>query len=199
RSCSSSVSRSSTTRTTAVGTPARRPTAPASTATPARCGRCGRVWSNGCGAPSTASRWPTCSATKDTSLPCCGRAWRTSWPRRRLSSAYPSAARRSQEATMTTPTSTILELADRAYRHGFETPVEADTVPRGLSEDVIRQISARKQEPAFLLEWRLKAYRHWLTMQEPRWANVRYGPIDYQDIIYYAAPKPKNTPGSLDE
>jgi len=100
---------------------------------------------------------------------------------------------------MTTPTSTIQELADRAYRHGFETPVEADTVPRGLSEDVIRQISARKQEPAFLLEWRLKAYRHWLTMQEPRWANVRYGPIDYQDIIYYAAPKPKNTPGSLDE
>jgi Fe-S cluster assembly protein SufB len=100
---------------------------------------------------------------------------------------------------MTTATNTIRELANREYQHGFETPIEADTVPRGLNEDVIRQISARKHEPAFLLEWRLKAYRHWLTMQEPTWANVRHVPIDYQDIIYYAAPKPKKALASLDE
>jgi Fe-S cluster assembly protein SufB len=100
---------------------------------------------------------------------------------------------------MTTSTNTIRELANREYQHGFETPIESDTVPRGLSEDIIRQISARKKEPAFLLEWRLKAYRHWLTMQEPRWANVRYTPIDYQDVIYYAAPKPKKALASLDE
>jgi Fe-S cluster assembly protein SufB len=100
---------------------------------------------------------------------------------------------------MTTATSTIRELANREYRHGFETPVEADSVPRGLNEDIIRQISARKREPGFLLEWRLKAYRHWLTMVEPRWAHVRYAPIDFQDIIYYSAPRPKKTPGSLDE
>lgn len=100
---------------------------------------------------------------------------------------------------MTTATSTIRELANREYQHGFETPIEAFTVPRGLNEDVIRQISALKKEPAFLLEWRLKAYRHWLTMAEPKWAHVHYGPIDYQDIIYYSAPKPKKTLDSLDE
>ncbi len=90
---------------------------------------------------------------------------------------------------MTTATQTIEEFANREYQHGFETLIEADTVPPGLNEDVIRVISAKKQEPAFLLEWRLKAYRHWLTMTEPKWPNVRYPPINYQDIIYYSAPK----------
>jgi Fe-S cluster assembly protein SufB len=91
-------------------------------------------------------------------------------------------------------------LVGQKYRHGFVTDIESDTLPPGLNEDVIRAISLRKREPAFMLEWRLKAYRHWLTMQEPRWARVHYNPIDYQSISYYSAPKPKaNAPKSLDE
>ena len=90
-------------------------------------------------------------------------------------------------------------LLKRRYEAGFVTEVEEETVPPGLNEDIIRLISAKKEEPEFLLEWRLKAYRHWLTMQEPRWAHVRYQPIDYQAIRYYAAPKQKDRPKSLDE
>src|SRR5262249_17749057 len=93
--------------------------------------------------------------------------------------------------TMTTATSTIEQLANREYQYGFVTDVDADTVPRGLNEDIIRAISAKKKEPPFMLEWRLKAYRHWLTMEEPRWwPNLQIAPINYQDIIYYADPKP---------
>jgi Fe-S cluster assembly protein SufB len=93
----------------------------------------------------------------------------------------------------------VEELAREGYRYGFVTEVEADTVPRGLSEEIIRTISRKKGEPAFMLEWRLKAFRRWLTLEEPTWANVRYTPIDYQDIIYYSAPVPKKTLGSMDE
>src|SRR5919197_6446559 len=101
---------------------------------------------------------------------------------------------------MTTATSTIQELASREYQHGFVTDIESETVPPGLNEDIVRLISAKKAEPEWLLEWRLKALRHWFTMKEPRWANVRYGPIDYQSIVYYAAPKQrKDRPRSLDE
>ena len=96
-------------------------------------------------------------------------------------------------------TSSIETLVNREYQYGFVTDIESDTIPRGLSEDVIRLISAKKEEPAFMLEWRLKAYRRWLTMKEPHWANVTYPPIDYQDISYYSAPKQKKTLGSLDE
>ncbi|MGH8323576.1 MAG: Fe-S cluster assembly protein SufB [Steroidobacteraceae bacterium] len=78
------------------------------------------------------------------------------------------------------------------YRHGFVTDIEADTVPPGLNEDVIRLISAKKGEPEFMLAWRLKAYRHWITMQEPHWAHVQHAPIDYQAISYYSAPKTQN-------
>ena len=95
---------------------------------------------------------------------------------------------------------TIQELANQEYKYGFVTDIEADAIPRGLNEEVVRTISARKNEPDFLLEWRLRAYRHWLTMKEPAWHNVHYPPIDYQDIIYYAAPKSgKDGPKSLDE
>ena len=87
----------------------------------------------------------------------------------------------------------------RDYAAGFVTPLEAEMAPKGLSEDIIRLISAKKKEPEWLLEWRLKAYRHWLTMTPPRWAHVHYPPIDYQDIYYYAAPKLKKAPKSLDE
>ena len=97
----------------------------------------------------------------------------------------------------TTATSAIEALAEQEYAYGFVTDVEQDTVPPGLSEDVIRLISARKDEPEWLLEWRLRAYRHWLTMTEPTWSNVRYPPIDYQAISYYAAPRKR--PASLDE
>ena len=101
---------------------------------------------------------------------------------------------------MSSPPNTIETLATQEYKWGFVTDIEADSIPRGLSEDVIRLISAKKQEPEWLLEWRLKAYRHWQTMREPSWANVHYPPIDYQDIIYYAAPKSKkDAPKSLDE
>jgi Fe-S cluster assembly protein SufB len=100
---------------------------------------------------------------------------------------------------MTTATRTIEELANREYQYGFVTDVEAETVPKGLNEEVVRLISEKKREPAWLLEWRLKAYRTWLTMTEPTWQNVRYPAIDYQDIIYYSAPKKKPTLNSLDE
>jgi len=100
---------------------------------------------------------------------------------------------------MTTETRTIEELANREYKYGFSTDVEADTIPIGLNEDVIRIISAKKHEPEWLLEWRLKAFRAWLTMTEPTWHNVHYPPIDYQSISYYSAPGKKPKYNSLDE
>lgn len=100
---------------------------------------------------------------------------------------------------MTTATSTIQELANQEYKHGFFTDIEEDKIPRGLSEDIIRLISAKKKEPDFMLQWRLKAYRHWLTMKDPTWAHIKYPRINYQDIIYYSAPKPKKVLNSLDE
>jgi Fe-S cluster assembly protein SufB len=101
---------------------------------------------------------------------------------------------------MASQISSIETLANQEYKWGFITDIEADTVPAGLNEDIIRLISARKNEPEFMLEWRLKAYRHWLTMEEPTWANVHYPPINYQEIIYYSAPKTnKDRPKSLDE
>ena len=84
---------------------------------------------------------------------------------------------------------TIEQFVESEYKYGFTTDVETDTAPPGLSEDIIRLISRKKNEPEFMLEWRLKAYRHWLTMEEPKWPNVHYPPIDYQSIVYYAAPK----------
>ncbi|HZY30494.1 MAG TPA: Fe-S cluster assembly protein SufB [Candidatus Methylomirabilis sp.] len=100
---------------------------------------------------------------------------------------------------MSASTDNLKELVNREYKYGFVTDIETDSVPPGLNEDVIRLISSKKGEPEWLLEWRLKAYRHWLTMSEPTWANVHYPPIDYQDIIYYSAPKKKEGPKSLDE
>ena len=101
---------------------------------------------------------------------------------------------------MTTATSEIQQLANREYKYGFVTDVETDAVPPGLNEDTIRTISAKKNEPPFMLEWRLKAFRHWQTMQEPRWwPNLKFGPIHYQDIVYYSAPKQTKKLNSLDE
>src|SRR2546427_12906659 len=85
------------------------------------------------------------------------------------------------------------------YKYGFVTDIEADVIPPGLSEDVIRLISAKKGEPEWMLEWRLRAYRNWLKMSQPHWANVRYGPIDYQAISYYAAPKKRPQLESLEQ
>ncbi len=93
----------------------------------------------------------------------------------------------------------LKDLTKQQYKYGFVTDVEVDAVPRGLNEDIIRMISAKKSEPSFMLEWRLKAYRHWLTMQEPTWANVHYPKINYQDIVYYSAPKTKKKLDSLEE
>jgi Fe-S cluster assembly protein SufB len=90
-------------------------------------------------------------------------------------------------------------LVNQEYKWGFVTDIEADTIAPGLSEDVVRLISEKKSEPAFLLDWRLKAYRGWLKMAEPHWANVQYDPIDYQKIVYYSAPRTKKALGSLDE
>src|SRR3979411_1423682 len=85
------------------------------------------------------------------------------------------------------------------YKYGFETLIESDKAPKGLSEDTVRFISAKKGEPEWMLAWRLEAYRRWLTMSEPTWARVNFGPIDYQDLYYYSAPKKKDGPKSLDE
>src|ERR1700723_493387 len=85
------------------------------------------------------------------------------------------------------------------YKYGFETLIESEKAPKGLSEDTVRYISARKNEPEWMLAWRLDAYRRWQTMHEPKWAKVDYGPIDYQDLYYYSAPKQKAGPKSLDE
>ncbi|HKP50822.1 MAG TPA: Fe-S cluster assembly protein SufB, partial [Gemmatimonadales bacterium] len=96
--------------------------------------------------------------------------------------------------------SSVEHLVNQQYKYGFVTDIEADVAPKGLSEDVIRLISAKKREPEWLLEWRLKAYRGWLKMQEPHhWANIRYTPVDYQSISYYAAPRTTKPLGSLDE
>ena len=100
---------------------------------------------------------------------------------------------------MTTSTETIEQLATREYKYGFVTDIEADTFPPGLDEDVIRALSAKKQEPEWMLEFRLKAYRAWLGMTEPTWHNVHYNAIDYQAISYYSAPKKKPVLNSLDE
>jgi Fe-S cluster assembly protein SufB len=93
----------------------------------------------------------------------------------------------------------IHEIAQQDYKYGFVTDIESDTAPPGLSEDIIRFISAKKDEPEWMLDWRLKSYRHWLTMKEPTWANVHYPPIDYQASSYYSAPKQKKKLNSLDE
>ena len=92
----------------------------------------------------------------------------------------------------------VEELAEQEYKYGFVTDIESETLPPGLNEDVIRQISAKKNEPEFMLKWRLKAYRHWLTLKEPEWGNIRYPRIDYQGISYFSAPK-KTGLESLDE
>ncbi len=93
----------------------------------------------------------------------------------------------------------LRELTEQKYKYGFVTEIEADQVPPGLNEEIIRLISRKKGEPQFLLDWRLRAYRHWLGMEEPRWANVKYKPIDYQAIVYYSAPRPRKKLGSIDE
>ncbi|MGA9119605.1 MAG: Fe-S cluster assembly protein SufB [Bacteroidota bacterium] len=100
---------------------------------------------------------------------------------------------------MSTEQTTIEQLANQEYKYGFVTTIESDTAPKGLNEEVIRMISAKKQEPEWMTEWRLKALRHWRTMEEPRWPNVKYPPIDYQNISYYSAPKMKAGPKSLNE
>jgi Fe-S cluster assembly protein SufB len=104
---------------------------------------------------------------------------------------------------MSSNTDTIRELAQQEYKWGFVTNIEQESAPRGLNEDIIRFISAKKDEPEFMLEWRLRAYRHWASLEtaqaEPKWANIHYDPINYQDIIYYSAPKQKPNLKSLDE
>jgi len=104
---------------------------------------------------------------------------------------------------VTTANQQVKTLAEQGYKYGFVTPIESETAPKGLSEDIVRWISAKKNEPEFMLDWRLKAYRHWKSLHErdqlPRWANVRFPAINYQDIIYYAAPKSKKKYNSLEE
>ncbi len=100
---------------------------------------------------------------------------------------------------MSTATQAIDDFVSKEYNAGFVTDIEMETVPRGLTEEIVRLISAKKNEPEWLLDWRLRAYRHWLTMPEPEWHNVTYPKIDFQNIIYYAAPKQKVTLNSLDE
>ena len=93
----------------------------------------------------------------------------------------------------------IEELANQEYKYGFVTEIDSDTFKPGLNEDVIRALSEKKEEPEWMLEWRLKAYRQWLKMVEPQWPNVNYPPVDFQEISYYSAPKQKKKLNSLDE
>jgi Fe-S cluster assembly protein SufB len=103
------------------------------------------------------------------------------------------------EIMSNTEITTIEELANRVYKYGFVSDIEAESFVKGLNEETIKKLSKIKDEPEWLMEWRLKSYRHWLTMEEPHWANVHYNKIDYQDIIYYSAPKKKPKLNSLDE
>ena len=98
-----------------------------------------------------------------------------------------------------TEVSSIEELANKEYKYGFVSDIESESFPLGLNEDIICKISRIKNEPEFMLEWRLKAYHHWLTLKEPNWANIHYDPIDYQSISYYSAPKKKPKLSSLEE
>src|ERR1700741_4636259 len=104
---------------------------------------------------------------------------------------------------MSTNVNTIRDLAEREYKWGFVTDVEEERVHKGLNEEIIRVISAKKNEPEFMLQWRLRAYPHWAPLEkadaEPKWANIQYGPIHYQNITYYSAPKRKPTFKSLEE
>src|ERR1019366_2150181 len=104
---------------------------------------------------------------------------------------------------MSTDVKTIRELAGREYKWGFVSDVESESLPKGLNEETVRLISAKKREPEFMLEWRLKAYRHWASLEkaqaEPKWANIKYGPINYQDIVYYSAPRQKPNLKNLEE
>jgi len=100
---------------------------------------------------------------------------------------------------MSTEIKKIEQLANREYKYGFVTEIEADAIPKGLNEDIIRLISRKKNEPDFMLQWRLKAFRHWQKMAEPRWPNVKFPTINYQDIVYYSAPKQKKQIKSLDD
>ncbi|MGH9792661.1 MAG: Fe-S cluster assembly protein SufB, partial [Candidatus Acidiferrales bacterium] len=104
---------------------------------------------------------------------------------------------------MSTNVKTIRDLAEREYKWGFVTEIEEERVPKGLNEETIRLISEKKNEPDFMLQWRLKAFRHWASLEraeaEPTWANIKYGPIDYQNITYYSAPKKKPSLTSLEE
>jgi Fe-S cluster assembly protein SufB len=100
---------------------------------------------------------------------------------------------------MATALETVQDYTAKAYKYGFSTAIESDLAPKGLNEDIVRLISAKKNEPEWMTEWRLEAFRRWLTMEEPQWQKVGYPPIDFQDIHYYAAPKIKERPKSLDE
>ncbi len=104
---------------------------------------------------------------------------------------------------MSSSVDTIRDLTQQDYKWGFITEIESERVPRGLNEDTVRLISAKKNEPEFMLQWRLKAFRHWVSLEkaeaEPKWANIKYGPIDYQDMVYYSAPKQKPGLNSLSE
>lgn len=96
-------------------------------------------------------------------------------------------------------TTTLENYTKSDYKYGFTSNIDTELIPKGLNEDIIRLISSKKDEPQWLLDWRLKAFKHWEKMTEPTWPNVKYPPINYQDIIYYAAPKKKNILNSLDE
>src|SRR5260221_7785091 len=96
-------------------------------------------------------------------------------------------------------TDTIQQITAQEYKYGFVTDIESDVAPPGLNDDIVRLISSKKNEPEWLLEWRLKAFHHWLEMREPTWANIHYNAIDYQAIRYYSAPKQKKVLNSLDE
>src|SRR5690606_20889819 len=145
-----------------------------------------------------------CATSRAPSSTTCAKASTSASASTTPTSGKPAAAARASawaspaEGIMASNPSQIDELVRGTYKHGFFTDIEADTLAPGLNEDVIRLISSKKNEPDWLLEWRLAAYRKWVAMEEPRWAHVRYEPIDYQAISYYSAPRArKDGPKSL--
>ncbi len=128
--------------------------------------------------------------------PCGSAVLRTQRPQRQAQRCRTAMA---EDVELSEEKRTIQKILDRPYKHGFKTIIESDTFPKGLSEDVVRAISAKKGEPEWMLEFRLKAFRKWLTMEEPKWSDNAYPEIDYQDISYYSEPKVKEKLQSLDE
>src|SRR5690606_16210200 len=171
------------------------------------CGRITISTATCAGRPST-SRNPRRRRCRRSTFPPVSRPSASRWSSAASANAAAAAARAAPEpnpfpgdvSSMSSSTETIETFVKQGYAYGFVTDIETESAPPGLNEDIIRFITERKKEPDWLLDWRLKAYRHWKTLREPTWQYPRFKPIDYDAIVYYSAPRQKKDgPRSLDE